>query len=47
MSIENFGGYKPKVKERIEIRERPAIRTTGKVKEEEHLETYGGGQDKR
>ena len=40
LSIEKFGGYKTEVKERIETRERLALRN--KVKEEEHLEIYGG-----
>ena len=37
-SIEKFGGYKTKVKERIEERERLALRN--KVKEEKHLQIY-------
>ena len=40
MSIEKFGGYKTKVKERVQQRERLALRN--KVKEEKHLEIYGG-----
>ena len=40
VSIEKFAGYKTEVKERIEIRERLALRN--KVKEGEHLEIYGG-----
>ena len=36
--IEKFAGYKTEVKERIEIRERLALKN--KVKEEEHLEIY-------
>ena len=40
LSIEKFAGYKTKVKKRIEIWERHALRK--KVKEEEHLEIYGG-----
>ena len=40
LSIEKFAGYKTEVKERIEIRERLALRN--KVKEEEHLKVYGG-----
>ena len=40
LSIEKFAGYKTEVvKEKIEIRERLALRN--KVKEEEHLEIYG------
>ena len=39
-SVDNFGGYKTEVKERIEIGERLALRN--KVKEEEHLEVYAG-----
>ena len=38
--MEKFGGYKTEVKEEIEMRERLSLRT--KVKEEEHLEIYGG-----
>ena len=34
LSIEKFAGYKTKLKERIEIRERQALRNN--VKEEEH-----------
>ena len=40
LSIDKFAGYKAEVKERIEIRERLALRN--KEKEEEHLEIYGG-----
>ena len=40
LSIEKFAGYKTEIKEIIEIRERPALRNL--VKEEEHLEIYGG-----
>ena len=40
LSLEKFGGYKTKVKERIEERERLAQRND--VKEEKHLEMYGG-----
>ena len=40
LSVEKSGGYKTEVKERIELRERLALRN--KVKEEEHLELYGG-----
>ena len=47
LSIEKFAGYKTEVcgyktevKENIEIRERLALRS--RVKEEEHLEIYGG-----
>lgn len=40
LSIEKFGGFKTEVNERIEIRERLALRN--KVNEEEHLELYGG-----
>ena len=45
LSIEKFGGYKTEVKERIETRERLALRN--KVKEEEHLERFTGGSAKR
>ena len=38
--IEKFGGYKTNVKGRREERERLALRN--KVKEEKHLEIYGG-----
>ena len=38
--MEKFGGYKTEVKERIEIRERLALRN--KVKEEEHLRYIRG-----
>ena len=40
LSIEKFAGCMTEVKEKIEIRERLALRN--KVKEEEHLEIYGG-----
>ena len=40
LSIERFAGYKTEVTENIEIRARLALRN--KVKEEEHLEIYGG-----
>ena len=40
LSMEKFSGYKTEVKERIEERERPALRN--KVKEEKHLEIYRG-----
>ena len=40
LSIDKCGGYKTLVKERIEERERPALRN--KVKEEKHLEICGG-----
>ena len=40
LSTEKFGGYKTEVKEVIEERERLALRT--KVKEEKHLQIYGG-----
>ena len=40
LSIEEFGGYKTEVKERIEERERLALRN--KAKEEKHSEIYGG-----
>ena len=40
LSIEKFAGCMTQVKEKIEIRERLALRN--KVKEEEHLEIYGG-----
>ena len=40
LSIEKFGGYKTEVKERKGERERQALRN--KVKEETHLEIYGG-----
>ena len=40
LSTEKFGGYKTQVKERIEKRERLALRN--KVKEEKSLEIYGG-----
>ena len=39
LSIEKFRGFKTEVEERIEIRERLALRN--EVKEEEHLEIYG------
>ena len=39
-SIENFGGYKIEVKERLKERERQALRN--KAKEEKRLEIYGG-----
>ena len=42
--MEKFGGYKTEVKERIEIRERLALRN--KVMEEEHLEICGGLEGK-
>ena len=42
LSIEKFAGYKTEVKERIEIRERLALRN--KVKEEEHLRDLRGVQ---
>ena len=38
--IEQFGGYKTEVTERVEARERLALRN--KVKEEKHLEMSGG-----
>ena len=44
LSIEKFAGYKTEVKERIEIRERLALRN--KVMEEEHLEICGGLEGK-
>ena len=40
LSIEKFAGYKTEVKEDTEIREKLALRN--KLKEEEHLEMYGG-----
>ena len=40
LAIEKFSGYKTEVKERIERRERLALRK--KVEGEEHLEIYGG-----
>ena len=40
MPVEKFAGYKTEAKERIEVRGRLALRN--KVKEEEHLEIYGG-----
>ena len=40
LSIEKFAGCKTEVKQNIEIRERLALRNS--VKEEEHLEIYGG-----
>ena len=40
LSMEKSGGYKTEVEERIETRERLAL--GHKVKEEEHLEIYGG-----
>ena len=40
LSIQKFGGYKTGVKERIEERERLALRND--VKEEKHLEIYIG-----
>ena len=40
LSIDKFGGYKTGVKERIE--ERLILARRNKVKEEEHLEIYGG-----
>ena len=40
LSIEKFGGYKTEVKQRIEERERLALRNN--VKGEKHLEIYGG-----
>ena len=40
LSLEKFGGYKTEVKERIEERERLALRN--KVNEEKHLEIHGG-----
>ena len=42
--MEKFAGYKTEVKERIEIRERLALRN--KVMEEEHLEICGGLEGK-
>ena len=43
--MEKFGGYKTEVKERIEIRERLALRN--KVKEEEHLRDIRGRVKRR
>ena len=40
LAIEKFGVYKTEVKERIESRERLALRK--KMEGEEHLEIYGG-----
>ena len=40
LSMYNFDGYKAEVKEIIQERERLALRN--KVKEEKHLEIYGG-----
>ena len=40
LAIEKFSGYKTEVKERLERRERLALRK--KVEGEEHLEIYGG-----
>ena len=40
LSIEKFAGYKTEVKERVEIREKLALRN--KVKEEEHLRDLRG-----
>ena len=40
LSIEKFAGCKTEIKEKIEIRERLALRN--KVKEKQHLEIYGG-----
>ena len=40
LPAEKFGGYKTEVKEVVEIGESLALRN--KVKEEEHLEIYGG-----
>ena len=40
LSIEKFAVYKTEVKEKIELMERLALRSM--VKEEEHLEIYGG-----
>ena len=40
LSIEKFAGYKTAVKEKIETKARITLRN--KVKEEEHLEMYGG-----
>ena len=40
LTIEKFAGYKTEVEEKIQIRERLALRN--KVKEEEYLEFYGG-----
>ena len=40
LSIEKFAGYKTEFKEKIEIRERLALRN--KAKEEEHFAIYGG-----
>ena len=43
LSIEKFGGYKTELKERIEEKERLALRN--KVKEEKLLEIYGGSRE--
>ena len=43
LPIEKFAGYKTEVKERIETRERLAL--GNKVKEGEHIETYGGSRE--
>ena len=40
LSIDKFSGYKTEVKEIIEERERPVLRS--KVKEQKHLDIYGG-----
>ena len=39
--MDKFGEYKTDVKERIEMRER-LVALRNKVKEEEHVEIYGG-----
>ena len=45
-SIGKFGGYKTEVKERTEGRKGKASARTKEVKEEKHLEVYGGlGED--
>ena len=43
LSTEKFGGYKTEAKGRTEERERQALRN--KVKEEKHLEIYGGSRE--
>ena len=43
LSIDKFAGYKTEAKEKIEMRERLALRN--KVKEEEHLQIYGRSRE--
>ena len=40
LSMERFGGYKTQAKARVEEKERLALRN--RVKEEKHLDIYGG-----